>query len=316
MTVNTTPSGALIINKPGGLAGPTSHDVVAGLRRLIRISNQESPITKVGHAGTLDPFASGVLVVAVGPATRLLEYTRTWEKQYRAEFTLGASSDTDDLTGIITPVPNADPPTRAQLDNILRHFLGPQLQTPPAYSAVKAAGQKLYRLARSGHLAAARQKANQHRREINIRAISVISYQYPHLLLDITCSTGTYIRALARDLGQRLATGAYVSKLTRTAVGPMKLTQAINLENLNSNDIKERLLPPRVLVKHLPSLALPNPSVAKLKQGQKVGESRALPANQPLALFDEESVLFGIGALSPTERVLSPLKIFSPLLHK
>jgi len=212
------PAGILNINKPAGL---TSHDVVARVRRW---TGQR----KVGHAGTLDPLATGVLLVCLGPATRLAEYLMAGRKVYRAVVYLGVETDTYDADGVVLrsgPLPDL---TLDQIGRALAGFQGAVEQVPPPYSAVRHKGVRLYRLARQGTLlhAAAR--------PVEIEAIQLLAWETPHLTLEVTCSPGTYIRSLAHDLGGALGTGGHVSELTRLASGRWRIDQAITLEQLEA----------------------------------------------------------------------------------
>jgi tRNA pseudouridine55 synthase len=210
--------GILIVDKP---AGPTSHDIVGLVRRL-------SGVKRVGHGGTLDPFARGVLPIFIGRATRVVEYHLGDRKQYRATVCFGASSTTDDLDGELTPI---DGPTieRAALDAAIEAFRGPIVQVPPAYSAVKVAGRRAYAVARAGgtpELAP---------RSVTIDRLEVLEWAAsdparPIAIVEIDCSAGTYIRAIARDLGLALGSGAYLGALTRTASGPFRLADAVSVD--------------------------------------------------------------------------------------
>lgn len=305
--------GALNINKP---AGPTSHDVVKEVRKIIK--NASATSAKVGHAGTLDPFATGVLLVLVGPANRLMEYIHLLPKTYQTEITLGAISDTDDLTGKITragktPGVNEKTPDieETHIQKILKGFVGNTKQTPPSYSAIKIKGKKAYEAARRGS------PLKLPSRNITIHNINILKYKYPILELEVTCNSGTYIRSLARDIGTALHTGAYVSKLIRTAIGPVKqfsdqkfnIENSIQLNQLTSKNLLSHLLPPEMLIAHLPSVNLTNANVAQLINGQPIGWGTKLPANQPLALFNKKHSLVGIGAYNPKTVLLSPTKI-------
>src|SRR3989344_43178 len=304
MSRNTTPPGVLLIDKP---PGPTSHDIVAQVRRLL--TTHYSLPTKVGHAGTLDPFASGLLVIAVGAATRLIDYTRDWPKGYEATAILGASSDTDDATGIITQLPQGPRPTRAELKNIVRHFTGEQLQTPPHYAALKFRGRPLYQYARHGQAEIAAAAAQSKKRHISIFSLTIREYEHPRLSLALTCSGGTYVRALIRDLGQALHTGAYVAALRRTSVGTFGVEKSIKVSELTTSEIAEHLLPPEVLIAQLPRCILPAASVAQFRQGQTVEQGSIVPAAQPIAVFDETSNLVAIGQAGPAPNLLSPRQI-------
>jgi tRNA pseudouridine55 synthase len=218
--------GFLLINKP---AGPTSHDIIDQLRRL-------TGVAKIGHAGTLDPFASGLLLCAVGrEATRQLNKFSCLSKEYEAVFYLGAVSDTYDKTGKISEQTIAAAPSAAMIKKVLSQFVGKGQQVPPMFSAKKIGGKKLYRLARAGQIIA-RPPAM-----IEIYDLVLLDYAWPRLHLTINCSSGTYIRSLAFDLGERLGSGAYVEELLRTAIGSYNLTQAVNLEQLTKTSWQQYL---------------------------------------------------------------------------
>ena len=199
--------GILVIAKP---AGPTSHDVVALVRRL-------AATKRVGHGGTLDPFASGVLPVFLGHGTRVVEYHSGDRKGYRATVCFGASSTTDDLEGELTPEPGPAP-TRAEVEAALPSLTGAISQRPPAYSAVKVGGRRAYAMARAG------ETVELALREVTIHSLDIVSWEdtdpdRPIAVLDVTCSAGTYVRALARDVGEMLGSAAYLGALTRTDTG-------------------------------------------------------------------------------------------------
>lgn len=217
----------LLINKPKDW---TSHDVVGYLRK------EYPKKTKVGHAGTLDPFATGLLIVGVGrEATKRLDEFKNMPKIYIATLRLGATSTTFDPEGEITITnhnthnttqdddTNFDEPTKKEIENILNSFIGKQQQIPPMFSAKKVGGQKLYDLARKG-IEIERQPC-----EIEIYDIKLLDYNYPSLKIEVSCSTGTYIRTLAHDIGQKLGCGAYCEELERTRIGEYKLEDASSI---------------------------------------------------------------------------------------
>ena len=207
--------GIFVLNKAAGM---TSHDVVARVRRL---AGQK----RVGHAGTLDPAATGVLPVCLGHATRVAEYLSESGKAYRATIRFGVVTDTYDAEGaIVRTSPVAL--TEGQIAAALPGFLGEQMQAPPVYSAIKRGGQPLYKLARAG------QEVAVELRPIVIYALRIVSWSPPDLTLDIECGKGTYIRSLAYDLGERLGPGAHLLALIRTRSGPFTLKQSITLEAL------------------------------------------------------------------------------------
>ena len=214
--------GILVVAKP---AGPTSHDVVALIRRL-------AATKRVGHGGTLDPFASGVLPIFLGHATRMVEYHLGDRKAYRATVCFGASSTTDDLEGELTPSQGAAPSRDAVLA-ALAGLIGLISQLPPAYSAIKVAGRRAYAMARAGEAVVLSS------REVTIHDLALISWDEADpdravAVVDVACSAGTYVRALARDLGQSVGSAAYLGALTRLASGPFALADAIALDDIRT----------------------------------------------------------------------------------
>lgn len=205
-------NGLLVLDKPSRV---TSHDVVQRVRRALRVR-------QVGHTGTLDPMATGVLVICVGVATRVSEYLLGHDKAYRATIRLGVETDTYDATGeiVATHTVNVE---RTELEQALAQFVGALQQVPPMHSAIKRDGQKLYELARAGI------EVEREARPVVIHAIELLDYQAPDVSIDVRCSAGTYIRSLAHDLGAALGTGAHLNALRRTQVGPFGLDQAIGL---------------------------------------------------------------------------------------
>ncbi len=218
--------GILLINKPPGL---TSHNIVNALRKI-------SGIKKIGHAGTLDPFAQGLLILLVGrEATKLSRKFLFLDKNYKTTFVLGKISDTDDLTGKIEKAGDKKP-TKEKIEKTLKSFQGKIIQTIPLYSAKKIKGKKLYELARK------RKKIILPKKEVFIHNIKILNYQYPKLSLKVKCSSGTYIRSIARDLGKKLETGAYVEKLVRENIGNFSLHNAVSLDKINPQNWQNFLL--------------------------------------------------------------------------
>lgn len=209
------------LNKPLGL---TSHDVVARVRRLLRDRGLKH--VKVGHAGTLDPLATGVLVVCLGAATRLSEYVMNHRKTYRASIMLGAETETYDAEGAVIAETDASHITRADVGQALAAFVGDIAQIPPMYSAIKQDGRKLYDLARAGQVVARAP------RPVTIQAITIESYAPPVVICEVKCGAGTYIRSLAHDLGAALGVGAHLIGLERTASGAFTCDNAVTLEML------------------------------------------------------------------------------------
>jgi tRNA pseudouridine55 synthase len=270
--------GILVIDKP---AGPTSHDVVARVRRAAQTR-------KIGHAGTLDPLATGVLVLAVGRATRTIEYLTEHDKRYEATVFLGQATDTYDAEGQLTRSHEGPLPRRQEVEAILGQFRGAILQRPPVFSAIKQGGEALYRKARRG------ETVEVAARPVTIYNLALVEWDPPCLTLDVHCSKGTYIRSLAHDMGEALGVGAYLAALRRTASGPFTATQAEPLESIVSaspGQIRSLLLPVGAGLEHLPRLELTPAEVMAIRNG------RALPAEQGEGLrraFDEQGHLVAI----------------------
>ena len=261
-----TIEGLLNLDKPLNL---TSHDVVARVRRL-------ADTRRVGHGGTLDPLASGVLVLAVGRATRLLEYVAGQPKEYEARVRLGQITNTYDGEGEVM----AQQPvrvTRAGVEQALEQFRGEIEQVPPMYSALRKGGKRLYELARQG------QEVEREARQVTIYRLEILSLERPLLTLRVRCSTGTYIRSLAHDLGQALGCGAYLSGLRRTAIGAFTLQDAAPLEDLTPDNISSRLQPPDSAVAHMPRLVVSEEQALRLAQGQRLAQGERLAQDQLVA---------------------------------
>ena len=244
-------SGLLNLDKPAGL---TSRDAVDLVQRLARPA-------KVGHAGTLDPLATGVLVVCVGAATRLIEYVQRMPKRYVGTFLLGRSSPTEDVEGPVTLLADPPVPSAAQITTAAERFVGNLLQRPPAFSALKVGGQRAYDLARRGEAVELKP------RPIEVYALKVARYEYPELVLDIQCGGGTYVRSLGRDLAESLGTAAVMSVLVRTSIGPWTLDGAIDPRTLTAADWPARLDPLRKALSALPVHELTAAEVSRVRSG-------------------------------------------------
>jgi tRNA pseudouridine55 synthase len=235
-------------------AGPTSHDVVASVRRLLGTR-------RVGHAGTLDPLAEGVLPLALGRATRLVDRLAEADKEYYAEILLGVRTTTDDAAGEVVETRDVPPFTAADFDAVLAEFHGEIAQLPPAHSALKVGGRRSYALAREGR------QVTLSPRPVTIYEIARRGWNRPVLSLTVRCSKGTYIRALARDLGERLSTGASLQRLVRTRVGPFHLSRAISLAGLEARRA-ELLLPPDELLLDEPAVVMDDQQASHLRHGR------------------------------------------------
>lgn len=225
--------GFLLINKP---AGVTSHDVVAAVRHTLA-SRFQLPVPRVGHAGTLDPLATGLLIIGVGRATKELGRFSKLPKTYEAEVTLDATSDTDDAEGALRKISNTQLsiPKRDDIARALRSLTGAIEQVPPSYSAVKVGGVPAYRRARRGETVTLKP------RRVTVHGATLLAYRFPLLRVRWTVSSGTYIRALARDLGTALGTGAYLRALRRTAIGPILVADALSAAAVSPTTIRTHL---------------------------------------------------------------------------
>jgi len=224
-------NGLLVIDKPAGM---TSRDVVNHVQRWFPRG------TKIGHTGTLDPLATGVLVICVGAATKLADVVQAMGKTYHSRFQLGSTSDTDDADGTVTLVPAAAPPTEEELRATLTTFVGEVEQLPPAYSALKVAGRRAHDLARRGEAVELKP------RTVRIDAVRLLGYDWPFADVEVDCGKGTYIRAIARDLGAKLGCGGLVQTLRRTRVGSFTAEQALGLD-LTWEAARKGLLSPDIL---------------------------------------------------------------------
>lgn len=285
--------GVLVVAKP---AGPTSHDVVALVRRL-------AGTRRIGHGGTLDPFASGVLPLFLGGATRVVEYHLGDDKAYRATICFGANSTTDDLDGDLTPI-EAPAPDRAAVEAGLTAMLGVQLQRPPAYSAVQVGGRRAYAMARAG------ETVDLPPRQVTLHSLDLLEWDAtdparPIAIVDVRCSAGTYVRALARDLGERLGSGAYLGALVRSASGPFRLDDAHPLDRIRDaaaaegpEGVRRLLLPIDTGLEAMPSVALTELEINDAAQGRFVRPVAGVTSAEEgvaVRLLDGSGLLVGLG---------------------
>lgn len=224
-SASTDPSGILLIDKPSGI---TSFDVIRQLRR-------RTGIKKAGHAGTLDPLASGLMIILVGRATKQANHFLKQDKSYQATLCLGANSSTGDAEGELTPV-SAHQPDQKEVERALIKFTGEITQVPPQYSAIKIGGVAAYKRARRGEVVAMPS------RQVTIHSLALNSYSYPHITITTDVSSGTYIRTLAEDIGRSLTTGGYITALRRLSIGQLKVEQAITLDDLNPDSLATHLM--------------------------------------------------------------------------
>ncbi len=287
--------GVLNVHKPAGM---TSHDVVGWVRRL---AHQK----RVGHAGTLDPDATGVLLVCLGAATRLSDYLADEGKDYRATLTLGATTTTEDAGGDVLTQTDASPVTQADLQAVLPRFVGTIQQTPPMVSAVHHQGQRLYALARQGIT------VEREARPVKIDSIALLDWT-PGLrasaTLDVSCGKGTYIRTLCADIGAALGVGGHMAALQRTRVGRFALADAAVLDALAPDTLPARLVSPADALSDLPAHS------ANENERKDVLHGRAIPAlidgDGIVKVLDESGQLIALARAG--EGALHPFKVFPP----
>lgn len=252
-------SGVLVVDKPVGL---TSHDVVQVIRK-------GTGIRRAGHTGTLDPRASGVLVILLGPAVRLSEYVSASDKRYQATIRLGQSTTTYDSEGEASSEPvNLDKLSEEEFEEILQSFVGEIQQVPPAYSAVKVQGKKAYELAREG------EEVQLEPRLINVYSLELLEWAPPEVVVDVFCSSGTYVRSLANDLGERLGVGAHLVGLRRTKSGRFTLRDAVSLrrlrESFQTGDWAQFLIPASEALGDWPAVEMTADEVELVRHGHRV----------------------------------------------
>ena len=287
--------GVLNIDKP---TGPTSREAVDRVVRCVRP-------TKVGHAGTLDPIARGVLVVCLGPATRLIQFVQRMPKTYTAEFQLGVRSPTDDVESATAPLIDPPRPTLAAIQAACQQFVGQIPQRPPDFSAAKVRGQRAYALARKGA------SFELPPREVVVHSLAVVRYEYPQLELEITCGSGTYIRSLGRDLADNLGTAAVMTALCRTAIGHFRQCDALPIDEVSADSIAGCLQPATSAVSELPQRVLSESEVLRLARGQSIRDAAAggQPTEEEIAGVDSQGELVALLVRRDAE-ALRPRKNF------
>lgn len=305
--------GVLNVHK---LSGPTSHDVVARVRRI-------AGMKRVGHTGTLDPLASGVLVVCLGNATRVIEYMSGWQKLYSAEAVLGVETDSEDSTGEILSKRDASGITIGDVESVIPRFTGKIMQVPPMVSAVKHQGMRLYELARAG------KTVERTAREIEVYSLRLTHFEAgeeARFGVEVTCSGGTYIRTLCADIGMALGCGAHMSALTRTAVGGFRIEDALTTETLEQmvaeGRLDEALVPMSRLLGDMPSLMAAPREELLVTNGVVLALERFTPGvgtpteGHPVRICAEGDRLTAIGLLRHDVNgclEVKPEKVFAPV---
>lgn len=294
------PSGVLNLAKPSGM---TSRDVVDLISRPLRK-------VKVGHAGTLDPLASGVLVVCIGAATRLIDRVQAMPKAYRAVIRLGATSDTLDADGRIAPHPDPDlaAPAEAAVRAALAAQVGTLAQVPPQFSALKVAGRRAYDLARAGEAVALAP------RPVRVDRIELIAYAWPRLEIAVDCGSGTYIRSIARDVGEALGVGGLIDVLARTRIGPFTLDDALDPVGRPVDALLGRLRPPVDALGDAPRLVVDAGQAALAAGGRPLDPARvrgaAGLAPGEVALIGPDGALVALAEVLPSGAI-QPRKVFA-----
>jgi tRNA pseudouridine55 synthase len=289
-----TPDGVLLLDKPAGFS---STQALARAKRLLRAS-------KAGHMGTLDPFATGLLPLAFGEATKFSRFVIDSDKSYEATLRLGSESTTGDTEGEVSECGEVGDYSQTIAD-VLRDFMGVQDQMPPMHSAVHVNGRRLYEYARAG------EEVERPVRRIEIHSLHALALGAGELRLAVTCSKGTYIRTLAADIGRALGCGAYLTGLRRTAAGPFRLEDAVTLEQLEQGIDYARgcLLPPDVLIDRLPRHDASAEEAWRFTQGQVIGCPSAAIASE-WAVFSGEGRFLGVGRAEAAGR-LSPVRLMA-----
>jgi len=279
-------SGALVVDKPVGM---TSHDVVQAIRN-------GTGLRRAGHTGTLDPRASGVLVILVGPAVRLSEYVSASDKRYQAIIRLGGTTDTFDAEGKFTPTKDPVNVTEAEFEEALKTFVGEIEQVPPAHSAVKVGGRKAYEMARKG------EEVELEPRKITVHHLEVLEWTPPEVVIDVHCSSGTYVRSLANDLGKKLGCGAYLVGLRRTKSGKFTLRDATPLRKLqeafNAGNWYQFLIPAAEALADWPSVELNPDEVEGVRHGHRVKAKEADTVNEKVRGISTQGELVALMELT------------------
>lgn len=287
------PAGVLPVDKP---EGPTSHDVVAMARKALKVR-------RIGHTGTLDPFASGLLLLCIGWATRIAEYLSGLPKTYVAVARLGVTTDTADPTGTVTGESarwrelDADAIARAFQDQV-----GTFLQRPPRYSAKKVQGVPLHRRARAGEAVEAAPA------RVTVYELDVLEVSPPDVRFRVRCSAGTYIRAIARDVGEALGTGAHLVELRRTRIGSHDVSDALRLEQLDDAAARARaLLTPADALRHLPAIEVDDAALRDVRAGRAIPAPPGAPDAGPVRLLSAGRL---VAIAEPDDGRLAPRKVF------
>lgn len=295
--------GFLNINKPSGITSRAAVDLVRHASR--NSESQSNRSIKVGHTGTLDPIACGVLVICVGKTTRLADYVQQMPKSYRATFLLDRKSETDDTESDVEMLESTAEVSEARLRELLSKFVGAVDQIPPKFSAAKVDGRRAYKLARR------KTDFELQPRKVTIYEIELLRFEYPEFQIDVRCGAGTYIRSLGRDIAAELGTCAVMSSLVRTSVGDFDINSAVDPASLDLQSICENLLPPVAAVKQLPKVKLSDDEISELRFGRGVQTSKISDSGQLIAGLNQEGELVSLLKLSPGGGEFRPFRNFN-----
>lgn len=288
--------GIINLLKPPGM---TSHDVINVLRRL-------TGIRRTGHTGTLDPGAAGVLPICVGRATRVSEYVLGMDKSYRAELTLGRATDSEDVSGAVVATMDVPDVRSEQVQQVLQSFVGQGTQIPPMYSAVRVDGKRLYELARQG------KEVKREPRPVTVYAMELVQLGGGTILFDVTCSRGTYVRTLCREIAEKLGTVGHMSYLLRTSVGPFPLHEAWTLEELaelkKDEQFEKALLPADTALSRLPEVRVSSEETQRVKNGMAITVENLPAEGTTVRVYDSAGNFLAIAVI--LEQLIKPKKVF------
>ena len=296
MAIVAEPFGLINLNKPDGWSSRKAVDHVKGLVKP----------AKIGHAGTLDPLATGVLILTIGRATRLTPFLHDLSKSYRAEFLLGQTSDTDDIESEVRPCEDSRPLTFSDIEQQLPHFLGQIQQTPPIFSAVKIKGRRAYELARKG------KTPEMKPREVEIHRLEIVEFSPESLVLDIDCGTGTYVRSLGRDIAKAAGSCAVMSSLVRTRIGDFHLEDAVSPDAVSQDTLPNVMLPASAGVGGMTKITCDPSVVEQIRHGRPVPCNTATPPpdGETCALVTDDRQLLAIAEYQAALRQFAPRHVF------
>jgi tRNA pseudouridine55 synthase len=287
--------GVINLNKPVGITSRKA------LNELSRLCPERG--VKFGHAGTLDPLASGVLVVCVGHASRLIQYGQGLGKKYVGDFRLGETSDTEDSTGNVSKLENAPLVEKLQFENVLKDFIGDIPQTPPSYSAIRVNGKRAHELARNGKVVTLAPRI------VSIHSIKLLSFEYPDVRLEIACGKGTYVRTLGRDIAKALGSDAVMTRLVRTGIGGFGVDEASELNQITRVNFVDHLLPAQRIVSGLPQVALNETAIENLRFGRPAWTDQTFECEHVAGVSQSGEL---VAVLEPSGCLLKPKINYAP----